>query len=81
SFGYCMLMHGRVERSVFDNYKNEILNEVRNARKLDAIYLGMHGAEGNKVVVLKTLHSFVEIRDFKEAGLNPLDRNMTWLAK
>lgn len=35
---------GIVERSVFDNYKNEILDRIRKAGKLDGIYLDMHGA-------------------------------------
>jgi microcystin degradation protein MlrC len=35
---------GVVERSAFDNFMNEILKEIRNAGKLDGIYMDMHGA-------------------------------------
>ena len=35
---------GVVEKSIFDNYKNEILENIRNAGRLDGIYLDMHGA-------------------------------------
>jgi Uncharacterized conserved protein len=35
---------GVVEKSIFDKYKNEILESVKTAGKLDGIYLDMHGA-------------------------------------
>ena len=35
---------GVVEKSIFDKYKNEILEKIRTAGKLDGIYLDMHGA-------------------------------------
>ena len=35
---------GVVEKSIFDKYKNEILENIRNVGKLDGIYLDMHGA-------------------------------------
>lgn len=35
---------GIVERSAFDSYKNEILDAIGKAAKLDGIYLDMHGA-------------------------------------
>lgn len=35
---------GVVEKSVFEKYKNEILDSIRHAGTLDAIYMDMHGA-------------------------------------
>jgi microcystin degradation protein MlrC len=35
---------GIVERSVFENFMNEILRDIKNAGKLDGIYMDMHGA-------------------------------------
>lgn len=35
---------GIVERSAFDKYKNEILDGIRKAGKIDGIFLDMHGA-------------------------------------
>jgi Uncharacterized conserved protein len=35
---------GVVERSVFEKYMNEILDGIKNAGKLDGIYMDMHGA-------------------------------------
>lgn len=35
---------GVVEHSVFEKYKNEILDSIRNAGHLDGIYMDMHGA-------------------------------------
>lgn len=35
---------GVVEKAVFDGYKKEILDNIRNAGVLDAIYMDMHGA-------------------------------------
>lgn len=35
---------GVVERSAFENFKKEILDSIKNAGKLDGIYMDMHGA-------------------------------------
>lgn len=35
---------GVVERSIFETYKNEILEDLKKAEDLDGIYLDMHGA-------------------------------------
>ncbi|MDR1091732.1 MAG: M81 family metallopeptidase [Prevotella sp.] len=35
---------GVVERSIFEKYKNEILEDLKKAGNLDGIYLDMHGA-------------------------------------
>jgi microcystin degradation protein MlrC len=35
---------GVVERSAFENFRNEILKDIKNAGKLDGIYMDMHGA-------------------------------------
>lgn len=35
---------GIVERSAFENFRNEILKDIKNAGKLDGIYMDMHGA-------------------------------------
>jgi microcystin degradation protein MlrC len=35
---------GVVERSTFKNFSNEILKEIKDAGKLDGIYMDMHGA-------------------------------------
>jgi microcystin degradation protein MlrC len=35
---------GVVERSAFENFRNEILKGIKNAGKLDGIYIDMHGA-------------------------------------
>lgn len=35
---------GVVEKAIFDKYKNEILDSIRAAGKLDGIYMDMHGA-------------------------------------
>ena len=35
---------GVVEKDIFDKYKNEILDSIKNAGRLDGIYLDMHGA-------------------------------------
>ena len=35
---------GVVERSAFENLRNEIIKDIKNAGKLDGIYMDMHGA-------------------------------------
>jgi microcystin degradation protein MlrC len=35
---------GVVERSAFENFRNEILDSIKNAGQLDGIYMDMHGA-------------------------------------
>ena len=35
---------GVVERQAFENFKNEIIEDLKNAGKLDGIYMDMHGA-------------------------------------
>ncbi|MBN1185717.1 MAG: M81 family metallopeptidase [Bacteroidales bacterium] len=35
---------GIVERSAYENFRNEILNGIKNAGKIDGIYMDMHGA-------------------------------------
>ena len=35
---------GVVERSAFENFRKEILDGIKNAGKLDGIYMDMHGA-------------------------------------
>lgn len=35
---------GVVERTIFERYKSEILTDLKNAGKIDGIYLDMHGA-------------------------------------
>lgn len=35
---------GIVERSAFENFRNEILKDIKKAGKLDGIYMDMHGA-------------------------------------
>ena len=35
---------GVVERSAYENFRNEILDGIKNAGKLDGIYMDMHGA-------------------------------------
>ncbi len=35
---------GIVERSAYENFRNEILNDIKNAGKIDGIYMDMHGA-------------------------------------
>ncbi len=35
---------GVVERSAFDNFREEIIKDIKNAGKLDGIYMDMHGA-------------------------------------
>jgi len=35
---------GVVERSAFENFRDEIIKDIKNAGKLDGIYMDMHGA-------------------------------------
>ncbi len=35
---------GIVERSAYENFRNEILNDIKNAGNIDGIYMDMHGA-------------------------------------
>jgi microcystin degradation protein MlrC len=56
---------GVVERSAFESFKNEILDRIKNAGKLDGIYMDMHGAlhvegyEDAQVTLIKEIRGLV----------------------
>lgn len=56
---------GVVEKKAFEDFKNEILDSIRNAGRIDAIYMDMHGAlhaegyEDGQATLIKEIREIV----------------------